>query len=93
MEIYDINQLQAMCLADFAWHEVNTTTIQNCWHKGGILPDVHALPSSSQYKPLIPISSLLHDSSSEMDPIAHAERQVGLALNDLEETSALQKSN
>ena len=32
-QIYDINQLQAMCLAYLAWHEVNTTTIQNCWKK------------------------------------------------------------
>ena len=30
-EIYNINQLQAMRLAQAAWNEVNTTTIQNCW--------------------------------------------------------------
>ena len=29
--IYDINQLQAMRLADLAWHDVSTLTIQNCW--------------------------------------------------------------
>jgi len=37
-EIYDINQLQAIWLADLAWHKVDTTTIRNCWHKAGILP-------------------------------------------------------
>ncbi|KAF8223874.1 hypothetical protein L208DRAFT_1134050, partial [Tricholoma matsutake] len=37
-QIYNINQLQATWLADLAWHKVNTTTIQNCWCKAGILP-------------------------------------------------------
>ena len=32
-KIYDIDQLQAMWLADMAWHEVDTTTIRNCWKK------------------------------------------------------------
>ena len=58
-DIYDINQFQAMHLADLAWHEVDTTTIQNCWHKAGILPDMDALPSSSLTEPSIAISSLL----------------------------------
>jgi DDE superfamily endonuclease len=91
-EIYSINQLQAMRLAEFAWCEVNTTTIRNCWHKAGILPDVDA-PSSSM-QPSIPVSSLLDNSSSNsMDPIAHAERQVEIALDDLVQTGALQGSN
>ena len=37
-EIYDINQLEAMWLADAAWQEVDATTIQHYWMKAGILP-------------------------------------------------------
>lgn len=43
--------------------------------------------------PLIPISSLLHDSPSKIDPVAHAEKQVEVALDDLVTTGVLQKSN
>ena len=91
-EIYSINQLQAMRLAEFAWREVDATTIRNCWCKAGILPDVDA-PSSSA-RPSIPVYSLLSDpSSNSIDPIAHAERQVEIALNDLVQTGMLQGSN
>lgn len=90
-EIYDIDQLQAMRLADLAWREVDTTTIRNCWLKAGILPDIDSPATSTA--PLIPISSLLHDSPSEIDPVAHAEKQVEAALDDLVATGALQKSN
>jgi hypothetical protein len=42
----------------------------------------------------IPISSLLNnDVSSAMDPIVHVERQVEIALDDLVQTGALQRSN
>jgi hypothetical protein len=43
-EIYDIDQLQAMHLADAAWHEVDTTTIRHCWQKAGILPAMQTPP-------------------------------------------------
>jgi hypothetical protein len=94
-EIYDINQLQAMRLADLAWREVDTTTIRNCWRKAEILPDsdLDVLSSSTPATPSIPISSLLHGSSFEIDPVAHVEREVELALDGLERTGALQKSN
>ena len=36
--IYDINQLEAMQLAE-AWREVSLETIWNCWHRTGILPE------------------------------------------------------
>ena len=35
-----------MCLANEAWNEVNTTTIQNCWCKAGFLPDTHSSSES-----------------------------------------------
>ncbi|KAF8801777.1 hypothetical protein BYT27DRAFT_7226676 [Phlegmacium glaucopus] len=85
-KIYNINQLQALCLADLAWCDVDTTTIWNCWRKAGILPEMD-LSSSNTNQPSIPISSLLHNSSHQMDPVAHAERDIEATLDDLVETS------
>ena len=98
-EIYSINQLQAMRMADLAWRSVDAATIRNCWHKAGILPDDADVdfpsdPSLSYAnQPSITISSLLHDSTSQMDPVAHAKSQVQAALDDLVATGALQKTN
>ena len=88
-EIYDINQLQAMRLADTAWRNVDVTTIRNCWRKAGILPE----RDSTVSQPSIPVASLLHNPSSETDPVIHAEKQVEAALNDLVATGALQTKN
>ena len=92
-EIYDINQLQAMRLADLAWREVDTTTIRNCWRKAGILPDI--CNASTPVQPAVPISSLLNNPlpASEPDRIANAEKQVEHALDALTEKGVLQKSN
>ena len=93
--IYNINQLQAMRLANAAWQEVDTTSIRNCWQKAGILPKRN--PSSPATNPSIPVSSLLFDepSTSQMasDPVSQAEKEVQLALDDLVSTGALQKRN
>ena len=50
--IYGINQLQAMRLADVAWNEVDTTTIKNCWKKAGILPDTPGTLTTPNYSNL-----------------------------------------
>jgi DDE superfamily endonuclease len=89
--IYEINQLQAMRLADLAWRDVDTTTIQNCWKKAGILPESDST-SSRTIQPLIPVSSLLQ-LELEMNPAAQAEREVEAALDALVATGALQKTN
>jgi hypothetical protein len=81
-----------MRLADLAWKEVDTTTIRNCWKKAGILPETDS-SSSHTIQPLIPISSLLQDSLLQVNPAAHAERQVEAALDDLVATGALQQTN
>jgi len=91
-KIYDIDQLQAMCLADIAWREVDTTTIRNCWHKAGILPNIDS-PDSVPAPPTIPILSLLHTPSPDQDPIAKAEDRLRRALDDLEQTGVLQSKN
>jgi hypothetical protein len=79
-----------MWIADAAWHDVDTTTICNCWHKAGILPEMDSTP----LQPSIPITSLLNDpSESQANPVTHAEQQVEAALNDLVATGALQTKN
>ena len=79
-------------MADKAWSEVNTTTIRNCWHKAGILPDLTST-SSCTTQPSVPISSLVHDTSLQTNPTAEAERQVEIALDDLVATGALWTQN
>ena len=57
--IYEIDQLEAMRMADVAWREVDTSTIRNCWRHAGILPE--ATPGSAEpLAPLIPVASLLN---------------------------------
>ena len=94
-EIYDINQLQGMRLADAAWHEVDATTIKHCWHKAGILPDTGTDAFTLAQPPAIPISSLLNTNNTcdQGDPIANAEQHVESALDELESTGALQHAN
>jgi hypothetical protein len=93
-KIYDINQLEAMRLAQGAWKNVDTTTIRNCWQKANILPD---MSSSTPAQPTLPISSLIHPTdavnNSDMDPAAHPETFVRRALDDLEATGVLHHSN
>ena len=80
-----------MCIADAAWHDVNTMIICNCWHKAGILPNI----DSTMSQPLIPITLLINNpsSKSQTNLVAHAKKQVEAALNDLVATGALQTKN
>lgn len=86
-DIYNIDQLEAMHLAQQAWWEVDTTTIQHCWQKANILPKITDTTLLTQ--PTLPITSLIH----LQDPIAAAEDEVITALDELESTGALQHSN
>ena len=90
-KIYDINQLQAMRLADIAWQEVDTMTLRHCWQKAGILPTMDPAPA----QPTIPISSLLRNAPSDEleDPITNAENEVRYALDDLQATGVLHPKN
>jgi hypothetical protein len=89
-KIYNINQLQAMRLADLAWHEVGITIIRNCWDKAGILP---SMDSSVSAQPVIPISSLLHTPSHNQDPFVATENKLRYALDNLKATGILQGTN
>lgn len=92
-KIYDIDQLEAMWLAEDAWNKVDATTIQNCWHKASILPTAD-LSSSPIQPPSVPISSLVHTVETPEDPVVwQAEILLRDALDDLEATGVLQHSN
>jgi len=86
--IYEINQLEAMRLADKAWKEVDAMTIRQCWKKSGILPDI--VPTVLQ--PLVSISSLLA-TSDLLNPVADTEMEVTVALDGLQCRGVLQVSN
>lgn len=84
-EIYNIDRLQAMRLADAAWREVDAATIRHCWHKANILPEHPHLPLA----PSLPISAII----DYPDPVDKAQKLVKAALDDLVPTGALQNSN
>ncbi|KAF8228864.1 hypothetical protein L208DRAFT_1402999 [Tricholoma matsutake] len=88
--IYNV-PLIVMMQANAAWHEVDTTTIRNCWKKAAILP-----PSSLLVlNPSIPVSLLLNvdDTHGLEDPVTIVEKQLESALDELVSTGALQASN
>jgi hypothetical protein len=88
--IYEIDQLEAMRLADVAWREVDTTTIRNCWRKAGIIPDTLYKPSTTSTLS-VPVSSLLN--SEPLEGVDRAEKDISDSLNQLEERGVLQKRN
>ena len=57
-EIYNIDQLEAMHLAQKAWQEVDTTTIRHCWGKANILPEMTG--TTPLIQPTLPIAALVH---------------------------------
>lgn len=81
-QIYDINILKAMRMADAAWAKIDAVTIANCWKKAGILP------KSSHPSP--PQHSL---STNSAPPTTAAKDQVKDALNRLQQTGTLQAGN
>ena len=88
--IYEIDQLKAMHLADVAWHEVDTTTIWNCWCKAGIIPDALYKPVATP-TPSVPISFPLN--SEPLEGVDCAEKDISDSLNQLEELGVLQQRN
>ena len=88
-QIYDINIVKVMCMANIAWNEVDMTTIHNCWRKTGIFPDT--LFDHSFATPTIPISSLLNDNLD--NPIEAVEKEVSDSLTHLQRIGVLQPSN
>jgi hypothetical protein len=102
-QIYDIDQLQAMQLADLAWGEVTKDTIANCWRKSGILP-TNFVPSDDEASDSDDDSQTIRnrcqnnggdaDEDSETDPaLKDAEAALAQVLNELVKVGVLQQKN
>lgn len=94
--IYQINQLEAMRIAELAWEAVKETAIYHCWVKSGILPTslISAKPSSTSTSPTAAhTESTKAASLSESDPLAEAEKGLSDVLDELQDRGALQKAN
>ncbi|KAG5348955.1 hypothetical protein C0989_006920 [Termitomyces sp. Mn162] len=93
VDIYNINILKAMWIADIAWKEVDTTTIQNCWHKSEILSDSLLNPTSGlDVIPTVPISSLLNKNLIEV-VLNRDEQKIKKSLSHLVKIGVLQPQN
>jgi len=90
-QIYDINQLEAMHIAELAWHDVDITSISHCWQKTRILPDIFIPSPSISANITVPISSLINNDTQ--NPIACAKKEVEANLDVLQMTGALQSHN
>jgi hypothetical protein len=88
--IYNIDILEAICLAEIAWKEVDTTMICNCRQKTEILPDTLFNPMLST-TPTVPVSFLLNNNLK--DSIQTAEKEVVNSLFHLERIWVLQPRN
>ena len=84
--VNDINQLEAMHLADVAWQSIDTTTIRNCWRKSGILSETSFKPPAMS--PSVPVSMLLN--SDPVDAAEHVEKDVSDGLDELERMGLIQ---
>ncbi|KAJ6566334.1 hypothetical protein B0H19DRAFT_1257573 [Mycena capillaripes] len=79
-EIYRIDQLTAMRLADEAWGYVTQETIRNCWRKTGIIPEARFNPNASSTS-LSSLSSLSTLTTSESeDELEVPEGGISTAL-------------
>ena len=92
LDVYKINQLEAMWLANAAWHKVDTTAIQNCWKKASFLPNASDIPTINPDISIL-ISTLVNSPIDNLNPIAHAEEAVHKILDELQETDILQPEN
>jgi len=71
--IYDINQLEAMQMANLAWHKIDTSTIHNCWSHASILPE-----ASASVAPLVPsvlVTSLLNAEQDIVESLGLLEKR------------------
>jgi hypothetical protein len=93
-DIYNLNILQSIRMAEAAWRDVDTTTIRNCWMKTGILPDSILSSNHTPINPTISVASLLNPERNQ-EPLCaiNAEDELTAALDTLQARCVLQKSN
>jgi len=88
-EIYSLNQLQAMRMAQLAWDAVEASAIAHCWEHAGILPDFSSRPI-----PLpVAIEPASNVGSTTEDSLATVEKELEDQLDQLVQRGALQRVN
>lgn len=87
-EIYYIDQLEAMWLADIAWKEVEAMTVLHCWRKAGILPNNTNTPAVAH-----DVSSSIPSLFNLADPLSFTEKDVKCTIDSLQSRGVLQPSN
>lgn len=84
-KIYEINQLEAMRLADIAWLHVKPEVHRNCWRKAGILPPQDSVRENTP--PPNPVMNIDH----LLNPAQSAEQELETEINQLVDRGCLQK--
>lgn len=84
-EIYNINQLEGMRLAEQAWNRVTAKTIQNCFIKAGTVVRSDSVPAQSSSSVLASLD--IDDGQRE------TEQEIQRELDSLEERGLLHKKN
>jgi hypothetical protein len=97
VDIYNIDQLQAMRLAEQAWGKVTQGTIANCWRKSGILPTADTASDDGEDSDS-PDSCVLRVSDGTgpipADPaLQQAEAALPEVLGEFQEVRVLQRKN
>ena len=80
--IYEVNQLEAMQLAQHAWNAVNSTTIANCWKHSGILPTSNSGVTTPTATP-----------STAAGELSSVEKDLEAAIDRLQEQGVIQACN
>ncbi|KAJ7303756.1 hypothetical protein DFH08DRAFT_976788 [Mycena albidolilacea] len=90
--ICDIDQLEAMRLAEQAWAEVTKDTIANCWRKSGILPTADSISIDEELEHDVNSRGIISPADTVPDPkLTEAEAALAQVLNELQEVGVLQK--
>lgn len=79
-EIFKINQLEAMHLADIAWSHVTPEVHHNCWRKAGILPSLENAPAHND-STTIPTPNLAMSIDNLLNPLQLAEDALTTELD------------
>ncbi|KAJ7789116.1 hypothetical protein B0H14DRAFT_3503403 [Mycena olivaceomarginata] len=101
VNIYNIEQLQVIRLAEQAWDKVTQETVANCWRKSGILPTADTVASansedvdSDSPESCVPHVSVNNTAGVPADSALQlVEAALAEVLGGLQEAGVLQKKN
>jgi hypothetical protein len=68
-QVYEINQLEAMRMAEIAWRKLTPATIQGCWRKAGILSTPSNNPQPMLADPTALITAIEKQVAADLDAL------------------------